>query len=552
MRVRLVLPLVAAAVATLPPAPPVARAATPERIAYVVIGDLDQNAVSMGVYGDPYEAVKPLVAKKRHELQMLGYRVEDVDPATPDHLRKALLDPRLGAVAWFGHGDPTDPGSFTVFGTSDEHGRRKELISFTQLHGWAKDKWAIQRGWDGKGNRDDWLKKKWARDNGWNGKGTPDDFILQSGAVSERFNRTATAMERATFGLDYGYFHTCYGFDRTDRLIRVMTKRDASSRLFGYKGVKYHFDEDGVKQAAWIDGKPVVGEPADIERQRLAELAEKAAPAPSRRPSGEPGATPPGGGARGPGGPRSVSPGSETAGRAGRPPAEPEAIDPRHDPRDRVVIDEEDDEEYVDPFAEADSEDDGWPADDGEDDDDEELWVFDDEDLDEEEPFAIDDEELDPFEVEDDDPDHDRGGSSGGQSPAAAPGPGSNLPPSQEVKRPEGTTSQFDGEYAGAGTKSGPLTMRIRNGEVSMRVGGVVLKGWVDGSGNLKARCRETVGEIENANPGSVAMEPLIGAFEAEGYVSGKLANGSMTVQLSSASLGAEPPLRESWSCSRD
>ena len=225
--------------------------------AYVIVGDLDQAWYTEMRHGDAYQLAEPLIQKKIADLKKMGYIVKKIDSATVEEFQRCLQNPKTKAVVWFGHGDPGNPGSVTAFGTNQQ----KIHVGTQQLRTWAEEKWAKARGWDGKTDREVWLRSQ-ARN-------------------AAQLNRLKLEMRRASFGLEYGYFHTCYGFDKPE-LAKIMMKQDASARLFGYQGIKYDFDEVGAKQAAWLNSKVVIGDPKVVEPQRqkaLSAAATAASPA---------------------------------------------------------------------------------------------------------------------------------------------------------------------------------------------------------------------------------------------------------------------------------
>jgi hypothetical protein len=224
--------------------------------AYVFVGHLDQAwyrqmaaalGSAVGSNADVYEAAKPLIDKKVADLEKMGYRVHLVDSATREEFHTYLTDPKTRAVAWFGHGEKASPGSVTVFAGGDP-GRTTDVISPADLKEWAREKWARKNGWNGAGTADDWLFERFGND--------------EKQLAAKRLEINA-----ANHGLEYGYFHTCYGFDTKD-LADTMMKKDPASKAFGYKGVKVWFDEKTVQQAAFLKGKVVIGDPKVIEPKR--------------------------------------------------------------------------------------------------------------------------------------------------------------------------------------------------------------------------------------------------------------------------------------------
>jgi hypothetical protein len=228
--------------------------------AYVIVGHLDQAwyrqmIAAIGRVGgnnaDVYEAAEPLIKKKIADLEKLGYKVKRVDSASWNVFRKCLTDPNTRAVAWFGHGEQGSPGSVTGFYGGDpmrSPNQTTDVISPADLKEWAREKWARKNGWDGKDTPDNWLADKYGHD---------EDLL----AAKRR------EINAANHGLEYGYFHTCYGFDNKD-LATIMMKRDPAAKAFGFKGVKVWFNEEKAQQAAFLKGKVVIGDPAVIEPRR--------------------------------------------------------------------------------------------------------------------------------------------------------------------------------------------------------------------------------------------------------------------------------------------
>jgi hypothetical protein len=228
--------------------------------AYVIVGHLDQAwyrqmIAAIGKVGgnnaDVYEAAEPLIKKKIADLEKLGYKVKRVDSASWNEFRKYLTDPNTRAVAWFGHGEKKSPGSVTGFYGGDPQrspNMKTDVITPGDLKEWAREKWARKNGWDGTDTADNWLFSKYGHD---------EDLL----AAKRR------EINAANHGLEYGYFHTCYGFDNKV-LAETMMKRDPSAKIFGFKGVKVWFNEEDVQQAAFFKGKVEIGDPKVIEPRR--------------------------------------------------------------------------------------------------------------------------------------------------------------------------------------------------------------------------------------------------------------------------------------------
>lgn len=499
---------------TLVAAPAQKRQATTTPDAYVIVGDLDQAWYTEMAYGDVYRLAEPLIQKKIAELKKMGYTVKKIDSATVAEFQRVLQNPRTKAIAWFGHGDPTNPGSVTAFGQNQQ----KIHVGTDQLRTWAEEKWAKARGWDGKSNRETWLRGKARND--------------------EQFNRMKVEMERASFGLDYGYFHTCYGFDKKD-LAKVMMKPDAGSRFFGYKGKKYGFDETGAYQAAWLNNRVEIGDPKVIEPKRQQALAASAA-----------GAANPAGGA------------SKTAAKSvpekteDKAPTAPETAE-----ADKAKVEKPAAREKTEPTAKSDDED-------------EEIDVFktpaktvakDMKKTAPVEPVKVDpekearrrvrraetvekseDEEGEvEFKEEAPSTDEEKNGE-------AAPGPPAES--KTQPKEPAWDTNidNFDGDYSGHLQSGKPFRMKVQNGGVTIIIEDIQLKGRVDKKGHVTASWQGEVGEIENPNPGSLKIVKLMGKFNAEGDISGKIAAGSLRVEVNAPALGEAPQVNQDhWSCSR-
>lgn len=111
----------------------------------LLVGDLDQAlyrdaaAAFLSAFGydaDVYELAKPLIEKKKKDLETRGYTVKVIDSALRSQFRDALIDPNTRAVVWFGHGEEASPGS--VSARAQDGGQ--DVIGIGEMKTWAQER----------------------------------------------------------------------------------------------------------------------------------------------------------------------------------------------------------------------------------------------------------------------------------------------------------------------------------------------------------------------------------------------------------------------------
>ncbi len=187
---------------------------------YILIGDVEPpwySTLIRSIFGtvDIRRDLDPVIREQERKMRDMGYDVEIIEIAITSDVEKILKDDATKALAWFGHGDPTVPGTIAAYDGD---------ITPGDIKGWAQEKLAEKIG-------------------------CPEDW--KSLSPEERRKRI-NLWNDAHLNLKYAYFHTCYSLANNDLPDVLM---DDDGKFYGYKEKAYL--DDSSTMAEKIRGKEV-------------------------------------------------------------------------------------------------------------------------------------------------------------------------------------------------------------------------------------------------------------------------------------------------------